>query len=472
MAENTGTDTQEKKIADAEATTMESQRDLNGENPVPEVDSRAAGDTTKETTQPKKRGRGRPKGSKNKPKDGEAEATQNGQETENKPKRRRGRPKGSKNKPKSDDATANASETKKRGPGRPKGTKNKSTTGNVTFSTAFKKEMKNRKQHGKAKYLKWYETMLRIRRFEERALMMYGQQKIRGFCHVYIGQEAITAGMESALQEGDAIVTAYRQHGTAIGRGISTDKAMAELYGKANGINKGKGGSMHFFSKEHRYFGGNGIVGAQIPIGTGIAFAEQYKGTDNICVTMFGDGAARQGALHESFNMAMSWKLPVLYVLENNGYAMGTSVERTSNVPEMYKIGLSYDMPSEQVDGMDVSAVYDAIRRNAREIRKGGGPRFLEIKTYRYKGHSVSDPAKYRSKDELNSYRDRDPIKAVEQEMLYFGVTDQEGIDKIKDKIKKEIEAAVEYAENGDFPDASELYTDNYQQEDYRFLMH
>ena len=200
---------------------------------------------------------------------------------------------------------------------------------------------KKKSTYSKEQYLEWYTLMLRIRKFEQKALMAYGQQKVRGFCHVYIGQEAVAAGIESALIEGDAIVTAYRQHGTALGRGIASDAAMAELFGKATGANKGKGGSMHFFSKEHRYFGGNGIVGAQIPIGTGIAFAEKYKGTNNLCVTMFGDGAARQGALHESFNMAMTWKLPVLYVLENNGYAMGTSVERTSNVTDMSKLGLS-----------------------------------------------------------------------------------------------------------------------------------
>jgi len=257
---------------------------------------------------------------------------------------------------------------------------------------------KKKPSYSKEQYLEWYTLMLRIRKFEQKALMAYGQQKVRGFCHVYIGQEAVAAGMESALKEGDAIVTAYRQHGTAIGRGVPTDAAMAELFGKATGINKGKGGSMHFFSKKDRYFGGNGIVGAQIPIGTGIAFAEKYRETDNLCVTMFGDGAARQGALHESFNMAMTWKLPVLYVLENNGYAMGTSVERTSNVTDMSKIGLSYDMPSESVDGMDPAAVHEAIARAAEHIRSGKGPYYLEIRTYRYKGHSVSDPAKYRTK--------------------------------------------------------------------------
>ncbi|MEO7174594.1 MAG: thiamine pyrophosphate-dependent enzyme, partial [Saprospiraceae bacterium] len=233
-------------------------------------------------------------------------------------------------------------------------------------------------------YMTWYETMLRIRKFEERTLMMYSLQKIRGFCHVYIGQEAIAAGMKTALRDQDAVVTAYRQHGTAISRGISTKAAMAELFGKSTGVVKGKGGSMHFFSQEHRFFGGNGIVGAQIPIGTGIALAEKYKGTDNLCVTMFGDGAARQGALYESFNMAMTWKIPVLYIVENNGYAMGTSIERTSNVTELYKLGLAFDMPSLAVNGMDPEAVHEAISMAAEHIRSGKGPYFLEIKTYRY----------------------------------------------------------------------------------------
>ena len=324
-------------------------------------------------------------------------------------------------------------------------------------------------KHSNEQYLHWYELMLRIRRFEEKALLLYGQQKIRGFCHVYIGQEAITAGMEAAIRPEDAIVTAYRQHGTAIGRGVPTDKAMAELFGKATGINKGKGGSMHFFSAKDRYFGGNGIVGAQIPIGTGIAFAEKYRGTDNLCVTMFGDGAARQGALHESFNMAMNWKLPVLYICENNHYAMGTSVERTSNVPDIYKLGLGYEMPSEPVDGMNPESVYDAVKRAADHIRSGKGPYFLEIKTYRYKGHSVSDPAKYRTKDEVKEYKDRDPIKMIEAKLM-DGIATADQIKEIKDKIKVEIEAAVDFAESSPYPDPSELYTDNYLQEDYPFL--
>lgn len=262
--------------------------------------------------------------------------------------------------------------------------------------TAEKKKAK----YSEATYELWYETMLRIRKFEEKTLLMYSQQKIRGFCHVYIGQEAIAAGIKSALKPEDCLVTGYRQHGLALMKGLSARSCMAELFGKQTGCVKGKGGSMHFFSKEHKFFGGNGIVGAQIPIGAGIAFAEKYKKTDNLCVTMFGDGAARQGALHEAFNMAMTWKLPVLFICENNQYAMGTSVTRTSNVTDMYKIGLGYEMPSEPVDGMNPEAVHEAIAKAAAHIRSGKGPYYLEIKTYRYRGHSVSDPGHYRSKDE------------------------------------------------------------------------
>lgn len=324
--------------------------------------------------------------------------------------------------------------------------------------------------YSKDTYLEWYTTMLRIRRFEERALTLYGKQKIRGFLHVYIGQEAIAAGMESALILGDGIVTAYRQHGTAIARGVSPKAAMAELYGKRTGIVKGKGGSMHFFSAENKYFGGNGIVGAQIPIGTGIAFAEKYKGTKNLCVTMFGDGAARQGALHESFNMAMTWELPVLYVCENNGYAMGTSVKRTSNVPEIYKLGLGYNMPSEAVDGMTPEAVHEAVSRAAEHIRAGKGPYFLEIRTYRYKGHSVSDPGRYRTKEEVDHYKDIDPLKMTENKILSQSIATEEEIKAIKEMIKREIDEAEAFAEASPYPEAHELWEDNYAQQDYPFI--
>lgn len=332
------------------------------------------------------------------------------------------------------------------------------------------KSKASKPKYSKELYLKWYEQMLLIRRFEEKALMMYGQQKIRGFCHVYIGQEAITAGMESVLTKDDCIVTAYRQHGTALGRGVTPNQAMAELFGKETGIVGGKGGSMHFFSKENNYFGGNGIVGAQIPIGAGIGFAEKYRGTDNLCVTMFGDGAARQGALHEAFNMAMTWKLPVLFVCENNGYAMGTSVERTSNVIDMHRMGDGYGMPNEQVDGMQPETVYEAISKAAKHIRSGKGPYYLEIKTYRYKGHSVSDPAKYRTKDELNDYKEKDPIKVTEKRILENKMATEADIKAIKAKVKKLVEDAVKFAEESDYPDGAGLYEDNYVQKDYPYL--
>jgi len=344
------------------------------------------------------------------------------------------------------------------------------------MATATKTSSKS-KSNGQAKKIKkatlleWYEVMLRIRRFEEQALMAYGKQKIRGFLHVYIGQEAIAAGMVSALTKDDCVVSGYRQHGLALARGISSRACMAELYGKATGVVKGKGGSMHFSSADHRYFGGNGIVGAQIPIGTGIGFAEKYRGTKNLAVTMFGDGAARQGALYESFNMAMTWKLPVLYICENNQYAMGTSVERTSNVTDIYKIGAAFDMPSEPVNGMDPEAVHNALAKAAKHIRSGKGPYFLEIKTYRFKGHSVSDPATYRSKAELADYKGQDPIKVYEDRMKKDkSITDKE-IKAIKDKIKAEMEDAVNFAETSDFPLGSELYDDNYVQKDYPYIM-
>lgn len=340
----------------------------------------------------------------------------------------------------------------------------------VVEKKASAKKKNNQVTYSKEQYLYWYELMLRIRRFEERALMMYGQQKIRGFCHVYIGQEAVAAGIESAITKQDGIVTAYRQHGIALARGVTAREAMAELYGKATGIVKGKGGSMHFFDARNKYFGGNGIVGAQIPIGTGIGFAEKYKGTQNFCVTMFGDGASRQGALYESFNMAMTWKLPVLYIVENNGYAMGTSVERTSNVEELWKIGLSFEMPSESVDGMSPESVHEAISRAAEHIRAGKGPYFLEVRTYRYKGHSVSDPAKYRTKEEVQSYQYRDPIKVTEEKILKEKIATEAEIQAIKDKIKEEIDDCVQFAENSPYPDASELYTDNYVESDYPYI--
>lgn len=324
--------------------------------------------------------------------------------------------------------------------------------------------------YDKATFMKWLEVMYKVRRFEERGLFAYSQQKIRGFFHVYIGQEAIAGALATGIRPEDKLVTAYRQHGVALARGLSSASCMAELYGKETGCVKGKGGSMHFFSAEHNYFGGNGIVGAQIPIGTGIAFAEKYRGSDNLCVTMFGDGAARQGALHEAFNMAMTWKLPVLYLCENNMYAMGTSVKRTSNVHDLYTLGEGYDIPSESVDGMDPAAVHDAFMRAAEYIRAGNGPYYLELKTYRYRGHSVSDPAKYRTKEELDAYKEKDPVLVIQKRIVKEKIATQEEVDAVIAAIDQEIEAAMEFAENSAYPVPSELYEDNYVQKDYPYI--
>ncbi len=323
----------------------------------------------------------------------------------------------------------------------------------------------------KKTYLYWYELMLLMRRFEEKAGQLYGMQKIRGFCHLYIGQEAVAAGIMSAIRDNDNMITAYRDHGLAIAKGVSADACMAELYGKATGCTKGKGGSMHFFSKEKRFFGGHGIVGAQIGLGAGIAFAEQYQGTDNATICMFGDGAARQGMLHEAFNMAVLWQLPVVFICENNHYAMGTSVERTSKVLDIYRIADAFDMPGDTVDGMSCEEVHKAIERAVRRAREGGGPTFLEIKTYRYRGHSMSDPAKYRSKEELEDYKEKDPITTVLKTIMDNNYATQEEIDAINEKVKAEVEASVKFAEESPYPDDSELYKDIYTDENYPFIV-
>ena len=323
----------------------------------------------------------------------------------------------------------------------------------------------------KDNYLGWYELMLRLRRFEERAGMLYGQQKIRGFCHLYIGQEAVAAGTVSALRADDRVITAYRDHALAIAKGISADAAMAELFGKSTGCTKGKGGSMHFFSKEHNFFGGHGIVGAQIGLGAGIAFADQYLKKDNVTICFFGDGAARQGILHEVFNMAMTWKLPVIFVCENNGYAMGTSVGRSSNVTKIVELGQAYEMPSESVDGMKCETVHEAVAKAADRARKGDGPTFLEIMTYRYKGHSMSDPQKYRSKEEVEEYKKQDPIETTLALILEKKYATQKDIDAINAKVDAEIDACVKFAEESPFPDDAELLKDIYVEEDYPFLV-
>ena len=323
----------------------------------------------------------------------------------------------------------------------------------------------------KETYLYWYELMLLLRRFEEKAGQMYGMQKIRGFCHLYIGQEAIAAGCMTATNDDDIFITAYRDHGLAIAKGISPNACMAELYAKATGCSKGKGGSMHFFGVEHKFFGGHGIVGAQIGTGAGLAFAEKYKDTDNVVLCFFGDGAARQGILHETFNLAMLWKLPVVFICENNNYAMGTSVARTSNVLDIYKLADAYEMPGDQVDGMIPETVHEAVERAVKRAREKGGPTLLEIKTYRYKGHSMSDPAKYRSKEEMEEYKLQDPVETTLTKLKNnFGVSDEE-IQQISDRVKHQVEESVKFAEESHYPDDDEILKDVYAEDDYPFIM-
>ena len=324
---------------------------------------------------------------------------------------------------------------------------------------------------GKETYLYWYEIMLLLRKFEEKAGQLYGMQKIRGFCHLYIGQEAVAAGCMTAIRDDDNMITAYRDHGLAIAKGMTANECMAELYGKATGCTKGKGGSMHFFSKEKRFFGGHGIVGGQIGLGAGIAFSDMYFGNDRVTLCFFGDGAARQGILNETFNMAMLWNLPVIFICENNHYAMGTSVSRTSKVLDIYRMADAYDMPGDTVDGMSCEAVHEAVERAARRAREKGGPTFLEIKTYRYRGHSMSDPAKYRTKEELEEYKEKDPINVVLKKIMDEKWATEEDINKINDKVKAEVEESVKFAEESPYPDVSEVYKDIYVEDDYPYIV-
>jgi pyruvate dehydrogenase E1 component alpha subunit len=324
----------------------------------------------------------------------------------------------------------------------------------------------------KETYIYWYELMQLIRQFELKSEEMYKMAgKIRGFYHAYVGQEAIAAGCMTATNQEDPFITGYRDHGLALAKGVSPNAGMAELYGKATGVSKGKGGSMHFFSKEHYFYGGHGIVGAQIGTGAGLAFAEQYRGSKNVVVCFFGDGAARQGMLHEVFNLAMLWKLPVIFVCENNNYAMGTSVERTSNVIDIYKLADGYEMPADKLDGMSPEAVHEGIARAAKRAREGDGPTLLEMKTYRYKGHSVSDPQKYRSKDEVEEYKDQDPITKVSKTILENNFATVSELKAIDDKIAAIIEASVKFAEESPWPDDNELLKDVYIDSSYPFIV-
>ncbi len=327
-----------------------------------------------------------------------------------------------------------------------------------------------KKRFGKETYLKWYSEMLLWRKFEEKAGQLYIQQKISGFCHLYIGQEAVVAGSVEAMKEGDKVITAYRDHVHPIALGVPAKEIMAELYGKRTGIVMGKGGSMHMFSKEKNFFGGHGIVGGQIPLGAGIAFADKYRGDKNATLCYLGDGAIRQGAFHETMNMAMTWKLPVVFIIENNHYAMGTSVERTSNVSDLYKLGHGYEMPCEAVDGMRVEDVHQGVKTAADRARKGNGPTLLEVKTYRYKGHSMSDPAKYRTKEEVEEYRRQDPIQQVLDTIIKGRFATDEQLESIQANVKRQVDECVRFAEESPFPEPEELYKDVYTQSDYPFI--
>jgi pyruvate dehydrogenase E1 component alpha subunit len=308
---------------------------------------------------------------------------------------------------------------------------------------------------------KLYADMLLIRRFEEKAGQLYGMGLIGGFCHLYIGQEAVVVGMQAALQPGDQVITAYRDHGHMLATGMDPKGVMAELTGRFAGYSRGKGGSMHMFSRDKNFFGGHGIVGAQVPIGTGLAFANRYRDNHAVTLTYFGDGAANQGQVYEAFNMAELWKLPVVYVIENNQYAMGTSVERSSAQAQLSRRGASFNIPGDEVDGMDVDAVLAAGRRGVQWARAGKGPIILEMKTYRYRGHSMSDPAKYRTREEVQNVREkRDPIEHYGQRLIARGIATDEELKAIDKQTRQVVNMAAEFATESPEPPASELYTD------------
>ena len=316
---------------------------------------------------------------------------------------------------------------------------------------------------GKSEELAAYRDMLLIRRFEEKAGQMYGMGLIGGFCHLYIGQEAVVVGMQMALKKGDAIITGYRDHGHMLAAGMDAKGVMAELTGRTHGYSKGKGGSMHMFSAEKGFFGGHGIVAAQVPLGTGLAFASKYRGQDNVSLTYFGDGAANQGQVYESFNMAKLWSLPAIYIIENNQYAMGTSLKRASATTDLYHRGAAHGIPGHQVDGMDVRAVKAAADKATKWCREGNGPIILEMMTYRYRGHSMSDPAKYRTREEVEKVRsEHDPIEQVRLRLIQKKWASEDELKKVDAKVRETVNEAAEFATNDPEPDPSELYTDIY----------
>jgi len=324
----------------------------------------------------------------------------------------------------------------------------------------------------KQTYIKWYKDMLFWRKFEDKLAALYIQQKIRGFLHLYNGQEAVLAGALHVMKTNDKMITAYRNHVQPIGLGVDPKRVMAELLGKETGTSHGLGGSMHIFSPEHNFYGGHGIVGGQIPLGAGLAFADKYFERDGVTLTYLGDGAARQGSLHETLNMAMTWKLPVVFIIENNGYAMGTSVHRATNVEEMWKLGLAYEMPCGPVDGMNPVKVSEAMDEAVERARRGDGPTLLEMKTYRYRGHSMSDAQKYRTKAEVDEYRKIDPITQVLQVIKDKKYASEKQIKEWDNEIKIKITECQKFAEESPFPEKQLMYDVVYEQEDYPFLKH
>ena len=323
----------------------------------------------------------------------------------------------------------------------------------------------------KETYLRWFEEMSFWRRFEDTCRSMYLKQKIRGFLHLYNGQEALPAGLTHAMDlTKDKMITAYRCHVLPMAMGVDPKRIMAEFFGKVDGTSHGMGGTMHIFSKEHRFYGGHGIVGGQIPLGAGIAFADKYFERNAVTVCLMGDGAVRQGALHETFNMAMNWKLPVVFVCENNQYAMGTSVKRTANHEDIYKLGLGYEMPSAPVDGMNPVKVAEAAFEAVERARRGDGPTFLDIKTYRFRGHSMSDAEPYRSKDEVNHFKEDDPIGMIERKIIENDWATKEDLDKVMEDVIAKVQECVDFAENSPYPDKEQIYSTVYEQDDYPFL--
>ncbi|RFN58715.1 pyruvate dehydrogenase (acetyl-transferring) E1 component subunit alpha [Marixanthomonas ophiurae] len=325
----------------------------------------------------------------------------------------------------------------------------------------------------KKTYLDWYENMFFWRKFEDKLAQVYIKQKVRGFLHLYNGQEAVLAGALHAMDlKKDRMITAYRNHVQPIGMGVDPKKVMAELYGKKTGTSQGLGGSMHIFSKEHRFYGGHGIVGGQIPLGAGLAFADKYFERDNVTLTYMGDGAVRQGSLHEAFNLAMLWKLPVVFICENNGYAMGTSVARTANHTDIWKLGLGYEMPCKPVDGMKPEVIAKEMDEAIDRARRGDGPTFLEVRTYRYRGHSMSDAQHYRTKDEVKKKQEEDPISYVLHKIYEEKWATEDEIKEVNKKVKDRVKECEKFAEDSDYPDKNVMYDVVYEQEDYPFLPH